>query len=109
MRPASRPSYLLRSWLSAGASGCAGQHQACGQCASPPDTHHLPNDRGHPCFRALDQPNELNPNTWLEGRPRDGESEAGRQRRVYNFMNDRSFAGVVGSLPPDAEALFGRR
>ena len=32
--------------------------------------------------------------------------EATRQQRVYDFMNDRSFADFVGSLPPDAEALF---
>lgn len=41
----------------------------------------------------------------LVGR-RPGESEASRQQRVYDFMNDRSFADFVGSLPPDAEALF---
>lgn len=37
---------------------------------------------------------------------RSGESEAQRQQRVYDFMNDRSFAEFVGELPPDAEALF---
>ena len=41
----------------------------------------------------------------LVGR-RPGESEASRQQRVYDFMNDRSFADFVGALPPDAEALF---
>ena len=41
----------------------------------------------------------------LVGR-RPGESQASRQQRVYDFMNDRSFADFVGSLPPDAEALF---
>ncbi|MEJ2889586.1 flavin monoamine oxidase family protein [Actinomycetospora aeridis] len=34
------------------------------------------------------------------------ESDAERQQRVYDFMNDRSFADFVGPLPPDAEALF---
>ncbi len=37
---------------------------------------------------------------------RSGEDEAARQQRVYNFMNDRSFADFVGDLSPDAEALF---
>jgi protoporphyrinogen/coproporphyrinogen III oxidase len=37
---------------------------------------------------------------------RPGESEAIRQQRVYDFMNDRSFADFVGKLPPEAEALF---
>ena len=37
---------------------------------------------------------------------RPGEDEAARQQRVYNFMNDRSFADFVGDLSPDAEALF---
>lgn len=41
----------------------------------------------------------------LVGR-RPGESEASRQQRVYDFMNDRSFADFIGPLPPDAEALF---
>ena len=39
-------------------------------------------------------------------RRRTGESEARRQQRVYDFMNDRSFAEFIGELPPDAEALF---
>jgi protoporphyrinogen/coproporphyrinogen III oxidase len=37
---------------------------------------------------------------------RPGETEAMRQQRVYDFMNDRSFADFVGELPADAEALF---
>lgn len=37
---------------------------------------------------------------------REGEDEATRQQRVYNFMNDRSFADYVGALPQDVEALF---
>lgn len=37
---------------------------------------------------------------------RPGEDEAARQQRVYEFMNDRSFAEFVGELPPDARALF---
>src|SRR5262249_54582218 len=37
---------------------------------------------------------------------RPGEDEATRQQRVYNFMNDRSFAEFIGPLPADAEALF---
>jgi oxygen-dependent protoporphyrinogen oxidase len=37
---------------------------------------------------------------------RPGEDESVRQQRVYDFMNDRSFADFVGDLPPDAEALF---
>lgn len=39
-------------------------------------------------------------------RLRPGEDEAARQRRVYEFMNDRSFSDFVGDLPEDAEALF---
>ena len=35
-----------------------------------------------------------------------GEDEATRQQRVYDFMNDRSFADFIGQLPEDAEALF---
>lgn len=35
-----------------------------------------------------------------------GEDEATRQQRVYDFMNDRSFADFIGELPEDAEALF---
>lgn len=34
------------------------------------------------------------------------ESDAQRQQRVYEFMNDRSFADFVGDLPPDAAALL---
>jgi oxygen-dependent protoporphyrinogen oxidase len=37
---------------------------------------------------------------------RPGEDAAMRQQRVYNFMNDRSFADFVGDLPADAEALL---
>ncbi|HEY5854594.1 MAG TPA: FAD-dependent oxidoreductase [Aldersonia sp.] len=37
---------------------------------------------------------------------RPGESEAARQQRVYNFMNDRSFADFLGEVPEDVEALF---
>ncbi|MFI7067980.1 FAD-dependent oxidoreductase [Kribbella sp. NPDC050124] len=37
---------------------------------------------------------------------RPGEDEAARQQRVYDFMNDRSFADFIGDLPQDAEALF---
>lgn len=37
---------------------------------------------------------------------RDGEDEATRQQRVYDFMNERTFAEFVGELPPDARALF---
>jgi protoporphyrinogen/coproporphyrinogen III oxidase len=37
---------------------------------------------------------------------RRGEDEAIRQQRVYDFMNDRSFADFIGPLPEDAEALF---
>jgi len=39
-------------------------------------------------------------------RLRPGEDEAARQRRVYDFMNDRSFKDFIGDLPEDAEALF---
>ncbi|MGW2328342.1 protoporphyrinogen/coproporphyrinogen oxidase [Streptomyces sp. NPDC001700] len=39
-------------------------------------------------------------------RLRPGEDEAARQRRVYAFMNDRSFKDFIGDLPEDAEALF---
>lgn len=39
-------------------------------------------------------------------RKRPGESGAQRQQRIYDFENDRSFADFVGSLPPDAAALF---
>ncbi|GAA3826593.1 flavin monoamine oxidase family protein [Streptomyces phyllanthi] len=37
---------------------------------------------------------------------RPGESEAQRQQRIYDFMNDRSFKDFIGDLPEDAEALF---
>ena len=39
-------------------------------------------------------------------RLRPGEDETTRQQRVYDFMNDRTFADFVGDLPEDAEALF---
>ena len=39
-------------------------------------------------------------------RRRKGESEAQRQQRIYDFMNDRSFKDFIGDLPEDAEALF---
>ncbi len=39
-------------------------------------------------------------------RRRAGEDEAKRQHRIYDFMNDRSFADFIGELPEDAEALF---
>lgn len=38
--------------------------------------------------------------------PRPGEHPSVRQQRIYDFMNDVSFADFVGELPPDAEALF---
>lgn len=37
---------------------------------------------------------------------RRGEDEAARQQRVYDFLDDRSFAEFLGPLPEDAEALF---
>ncbi|MBD0844635.1 NAD(P)/FAD-dependent oxidoreductase [Streptomyces sp. TRM68416] len=37
---------------------------------------------------------------------RKGETEAQRQQRIYDFMNDRSFKDFIGDLPEDAEALF---
>ncbi|MEV7087738.1 NAD(P)/FAD-dependent oxidoreductase [Streptomyces sp. NPDC093085] len=37
---------------------------------------------------------------------RPGESQAQRQQRIYDFMNDRSFKEFIGDLPEDAEALF---
>jgi oxygen-dependent protoporphyrinogen oxidase len=37
---------------------------------------------------------------------RPGEDQGMRQQRIYDFMNDRSFADFVGDLPADAEALF---
>ncbi|MFC9456622.1 NAD(P)/FAD-dependent oxidoreductase [Streptomyces sp. NPDC058430] len=39
-------------------------------------------------------------------RLRPGEDEATRQQRVYDFMNDRSFADFIGDLPEDAVELF---
>lgn len=39
-------------------------------------------------------------------RKRAGESGASRQQRIYDFMNDRTFADFVGDLPEDAAALF---
>ncbi|GGN51576.1 oxidoreductase [Streptomyces albiflavescens] len=41
----------------------------------------------------------------IVGRRR-GETEAQRQQRIYDFMNDRSFKDFIGDLPEDAEALF---
>jgi protoporphyrinogen/coproporphyrinogen III oxidase len=38
--------------------------------------------------------------------PRPGEDQASRQQRIYEFMNDRSFAEFIGELPEDAAALF---
>jgi oxygen-dependent protoporphyrinogen oxidase len=40
----------------------------------------------------------------IEQRP--GEDTATRQQRIYDFMNDCSFADYIGELPGDAEALF---
>ena len=37
---------------------------------------------------------------------RPGESPAARQQRIYNFMNDQSFAEFIGPLTKDAEAFF---
>jgi len=37
---------------------------------------------------------------------RPGEDEAARQQRVYDFLNEISFAEFIGDLDPDAEALF---
>ncbi|MFD5119842.1 flavin monoamine oxidase family protein [Streptomyces sp. NPDC058385] len=37
---------------------------------------------------------------------RKGESEAQRQQRVYDFMNDISFKEFIGDIPADAQALF---
>ncbi|MFH8252545.1 protoporphyrinogen/coproporphyrinogen oxidase [Microbacterium sp. B2969] len=39
-------------------------------------------------------------------RKRSGESGAMRQQRIYDFMNDQSFADFIGHLPEDAAALF---
>jgi oxygen-dependent protoporphyrinogen oxidase len=38
--------------------------------------------------------------------PRPGQDPATRQQRIYDFMNDRSFADFIGELPEDAAALF---
>ncbi len=38
--------------------------------------------------------------------PRPGEHPSARQQRIYEFMNDVSFAEFIGELPPDAAALF---
>jgi len=37
---------------------------------------------------------------------RPGETFAEHQRRIYSYMNDRTFADFVGPLPADADALF---
>lgn len=37
---------------------------------------------------------------------RPGESPAARQQRIYNFMNDQTFAEFIGPLSKDAEAFF---
>ncbi|MFE1953544.1 flavin monoamine oxidase family protein [Streptomyces sp. NPDC059524] len=37
---------------------------------------------------------------------RKGESEAERQQRVYDFMNDISFKEFIGDIPADAQSLF---
>ncbi|GAB3292268.1 protoporphyrinogen/coproporphyrinogen oxidase [Parasphingorhabdus pacifica] len=39
-------------------------------------------------------------------RRRPGEDEASRQQRIYNFLNDRSFADFIGDVPDDTRALF---
>lgn len=39
-------------------------------------------------------------------RERPGEAAADRQRRMLEFMDDRSFSGFVGSLPADVDALY---
>ena len=39
-------------------------------------------------------------------RRRRGESANARQQRIYDFLNDRTFADYIGTLPPDTEALF---
>lgn len=38
--------------------------------------------------------------------PREGESPAERQRRMLEFMDDRSFAELAGPLPADVDLLF---
>lgn len=37
---------------------------------------------------------------------RRGESGTARQQRIYDFMNEQSFADFIGDLPEDARALF---
>ena len=39
-------------------------------------------------------------------RRRPGESGEQRQQRIYDFENDRSFADYLGTISPEAEALF---
>lgn len=39
-------------------------------------------------------------------KPRPGEAPADLSRRLLTFMNDRSFAEILGALPPDADRLF---
>jgi protoporphyrinogen/coproporphyrinogen III oxidase len=38
--------------------------------------------------------------------PRPGEAAADRQRRLLDFMDDRSFSDFIGPLPPDVDAIF---
>jgi oxygen-dependent protoporphyrinogen oxidase len=38
--------------------------------------------------------------------PREGEDPAERQQRMLSFLDDRSFAQLVGPLPEDADLLF---
>ncbi len=38
--------------------------------------------------------------------PREGESDAARQQRMLDFMDDRSFAEFAGPLPEDVDLLF---
>ena len=38
--------------------------------------------------------------------PREGESDAARQQRMLDFMDDRSFAEFAGPLPDDVDLLF---
>jgi protoporphyrinogen/coproporphyrinogen III oxidase len=37
---------------------------------------------------------------------RDGEKPAERQRRMLEFLDDRSFSQFIGPLPPDVDAMF---
>lgn len=39
-------------------------------------------------------------------RERRGESAADRQRRMFEFMDDRSFSRFIGDLPADVDALY---